>query len=159
MKKLTSLVLLAVVIATGCNCSKKAVASADKKTQDIEFEYTAITRGSSKKATINSKGVTSITERGGKAETTAISVEDWNWLVSFYEDEIAKKNIKLEELNVPSKKHQFDGALAANVSVMVGGEIYRSSTFDHGNPPPEIAALVNKMIVIAGLDKQKNNED
>ena len=56
------------------------------------------------------------------------------------------QNLPLEKLDavvVTSKKHQFDGALAATLSVTAADSTYRSPTFDHNAPPAELEAIID----------------
>jgi len=56
------------------------------------------------------------------------------------------QGINLESLSlieVPSKKHQYDGALATNLIISdVRPFVYTSPTFDDDNPPKEIKGIV-----------------
>ncbi|MFD2567003.1 hypothetical protein [Pseudotenacibaculum haliotis] len=65
------------------------------------------------------------------------------------------KNINLETLSglkVPSKKHQYDGAMAATLSVYSFGDYKNTSpTFDDNNPPEELKELID---YIKGLVKK-----
>ncbi len=56
------------------------------------------------------------------------------------------QNLPLENLDkviVTSKKHQFDGALAATLSVATNDSTYRSPTFDHNAPPVELETVID----------------
>jgi apolipoprotein D and lipocalin family protein len=48
----------------------------------------------------------------------------------------------IETLEIPSKRHQFDGAKLATLVIKSGGISYSSRTFDDDNPPSELRALV-----------------
>ncbi|MDN3491425.1 META domain-containing protein [Winogradskyella bathintestinalis] len=54
----------------------------------------------------------------------------------------------MQDLDAPSKKHQFDGAAYATLSITQGDMEYTTPAFDHGNPPSAIEALVNKVLSI-----------
>jgi len=151
----TLLSVLVFVIALSCSTTGKIAAQQEKKGQAIEFEYSALTRGSYKKVKITPAGVETIDGVNSKAVINPISTEDWNWLVTYYEDNVAMKGIRLEDLKVPSKKHQYDGALAAVFTIKVAEQVDSTQTFDHGTPAPEISALVSKVIALSGLDKAK----
>ncbi|TRW22234.1 hypothetical protein FMM05_18790 [Flavobacterium zepuense] len=151
MKKILSVILVTTALVTGCSTSKTS-ASADKKaSEDVSFEYSAMTRGAFKKVIVKKDTIVTVTDRAMKTATTkALSNADWNSLVA------ASKKVKaesLETLEVPSKKHQFDGALAANLQIIKGGTTYQSATFDDGNPPAEIKELVEKIIALSDLNK------
>lgn len=56
------------------------------------------------------------------------------------------KNITVEEIDkikVPSKKYQFDGAMLTTVEFSILDKVYRSSSFDHDNPPEELKPLID----------------
>jgi hypothetical protein len=154
MKKILSLLVLTLVIATGCK-SQSASAEAKKLAKgNVSYEYKAYTRGSHIAILIDEKSISAA--KSNPAEThTAIPFEtnkkDWNTLLA----ETAKLNLdKLETFEAPSKKHQFDGAMAATLKITVDGKEYSTQTFDHGNPPAEIKELVEKIIAVSGLEKQ-----
>lgn len=159
MKKTLSILILTAIVAVGCCSAKKTAegssASTEKKGQDLEFDYTALTRGSFKKITATQAGLTFTDGRGAKPQTVAISTKDWNSMVNFYEKNLQKNLDGLKDIEVPSKKHQYDGALAATLTIRAGKTYYATPTFDHGTPPAEVKGLVNEMIKLAGVEIQK----
>lgn len=48
----------------------------------------------------------------------------------------------IDQLTVPSKKHQYDGAFVTTIEISVSDKLYRSVSFDHDNPPGELKPLV-----------------
>lgn len=52
----------------------------------------------------------------------------------------------LENYKGPTEKRFYDGAAIANLTVNFQGKIYKTPDFDHGNPPVEIAELINKIV-------------
>lgn len=56
---------------------------------------------------------------------------------------------QLSKLKAPSNKHTFDGAPHATLRIVYEEKEYASTTFDHGNPPAEIAAFVEKIVALA----------
>lgn len=154
MKKILSLLALTLVIATGCK-SQSTSAEAKKLAQSgVAYEYKAYTRGT--EISINMQSNEILAYKGRPTNDIAIPVKempgkDWNTLLA----ETARLNLdKLETLEPPSKKHQFDGAMAATLKITADGKTYTTQTFDHGNPPAEIKALVKKIIEISELEKQ-----
>jgi len=151
MKKI-ALVILTIALAVGCSSTKKATTNANTAVNSLSFEYTAVTRGSYKKVVVTSDSIVTIKDHGMKdVVTKTIGKSDWNLLVT------ASDKINLDGLatvKAPSTKHQFDGALAANLKVIKDGKEYNSTTFDHGNPPSEIAAIVTKIIAISDLQNK-----
>jgi PBP1b-binding outer membrane lipoprotein LpoB len=151
MKKILSLVIITVLMATGCSTTKTG-STADakqKETSEVSFEYSAMTRGTYRKVIVKKDSVITATERDMKNVTAKkLSTADWNTLTALL------KKIKpqdLPNLKAPSTKHQFDGALAANLQVITQGTAYQSVTFDHGNPPAEIKELTEKILSLSDL--------
>lgn len=156
MKKILSILILTLAIATGCSSSKKtAEASTNRKGAGLEFEYSAMTRGSFRKIKATQAGISFTNGRDAKPQLTEISTADWNGMVDYYEKNLAKKVSGLGEIEVPSKKHQFDGAPLATFTVTVGDQQYNTPAFDHGNPPAQVKPLVDEMMRLAGMETNK----
>ncbi|MDV6167792.1 hypothetical protein R1T16_05105 [Flavobacterium sp. DG1-102-2] len=151
MKKI-ALVLLTIAFAVGCSSAKTVKTNADSAANSLSFEYTASTRGAYKKVVVTSDSIVTIKDHAMKdVVTKSIGKSDWNQLVAAS----GKLNVEgLKDIDAPSKKHQFDGALAANLKIIRDGKEYNSTTFDHGNPPAGIKSLVDKIIMISDLDKR-----
>lgn len=148
MKKI-ALLLFAVMVAVGCSTTKKA-ASETKTAETISFEYEALTRGTYKKVVVTKDSIVTIKDHSMKDVVTKTTAKkDWDQLVG----NAGKLNLEgLKDIKAPSVKHQFDGALAANLKIIKDGKEYRSVTFDHGMPPAEIALLVKHIIAISDLN-------
>jgi hypothetical protein len=148
MKKLTSLVLLAVIIATGCASTML------KQSKDITIEYQAMTRGSNREVVLTHNTIETRTIAGSaNGVTSTVSKEEWNDVIAALEK---VELTKLADLKAPTNKRFYDGALIATLIVKTKDTTYRSSSFDHGNPPAEIAAVVNKVVAMSGLDKGRD---
>lgn len=151
MKKIT-LLILTIAFALGCSSTKKAKTNADSAANSLSFEYVASTRGAYNKIVVTSDSIITIKDHNMKnVVSKTISKSDWNQLVT------ASGKVNLDGLatvKAPSVKHQFDGALAANLKVIKNGKEYTSTTFDHGTPPAEIAPIVNKIIAISDIQKK-----
>jgi hypothetical protein len=52
---------------------------------------------------------------------------------------------KINDLEVPSRRHRFDGAMLAVIEVQIGQEVYVSVPFDHDNPPSQLKPLVDQL--------------
>lgn len=142
MKKIVVIilvVLLAAAMVLGCSSSKSSSKMAGKQ---ITFEYKAYTRGSNLTYVVTKDSVVHKESMMGEVTTYKDKTDgaEWDELLAATEKiDLAK----LETFEVPSKKHQFDGALAATLKVIVDGKEYQTATFDHGNPPAEVKDLVN----------------
>lgn len=67
---------------------------------------------------------------------------DWQKLVAAAE---ALPPTQLGRVEVLSKKHQVDAALASTLTIVTADSIYTSPTFDHNAPPVVLAALVDSL--------------
>lgn len=139
-----------MVAAVGCSSSGNAQRQADVII--TKMEYKAYTRGSNKEVTVTRDKVEVRELRLGKniEATYPLSKDNWNKLTALAQK---IKLDKMEALEAPSKKHQFDGAMAANLTITAGSTIYTSVTFDDGTPPPAIKALVEEIVGISGVGK------
>lgn len=153
MKKIIPLLFLALAVITSCSSAKdkKQQVSLQKENENILFEYTALTRGAYKKAVVTSYDIVTIKDREKKdVVSKKLTAQEWKILSDAYK---GINNITgISELAVPSQKHQYDGALAAMLTITVGEQVYQSSTFDHGNPPEELKPLVDAIIKLSGLN-------
>ena len=153
MKKIIPILFLALSIVTGCTSAKDKIsaASLQKENENILFEYTAITRGASKKVVVSSYDIVTIKDQDKThAVSKKLTAEEWKKLSDAYK---GIKNVSsINTIEVPSVKHQFDGALAAILTITVGDEVYQTPTFDHGNPPAEVKELVDGIIKLSDLN-------
>lgn len=137
---------LALAIIVGC------ASSLQKQSEDITITYEAITRGSNMIITAKQDAVTINSTRTEKISSTAtVSEEQWKEVIK----ELEKVELeKINELKAPTNKRLYDGALIASLTIQLKDTTYHSSSFDHGHPPAEIEALVNKIISLSGADKK-----
>lgn len=136
------MILLTLVLGKGCDSQQ------EKDLSEAVVEYTANTRGFYFKIAIQDKQALISHDRSGaqKPEAKAISEADWKALVS----EFSKVDLeKLPGYKAPTEKRFYDGAAMADLKVTYQGKEYKSTTFDHGTPPTEIAALVEKITAFA----------
>lgn len=80
-----------------------------------------------------------------KANKYKTETEDWETIQQLIDD-LDLESIK--DLIPPSKKFQFDGAPHASLTIKIEDVEYLVPTFDHGNPPQAIEALVNKVLSV-----------
>ena len=107
-----------------------------------QIEYLATTRGSSVQ-------IIAHPDRIIYNDTIfEITPEKWNSLTSLIQ-EINLDNLKNSQ--APSEDRYRDAALAAELKITTLEATYTSSQFDHGNPPIEIATLVEKINELVGL--------
>lgn len=80
-----------------------------------------------------------------KIDSLPMAEKDWATLINLL-DSIDTQN--LDKLKAPTDKRLYDGAAHATLSVIKGDVEMMTPSFDHGNPPKEIEALVNKVLSI-----------
>lgn len=119
-----------------------------KNLADTVFEYTATTRGYFQKIVVKNQTIAVSNERGATTMPTAtqISKKDWATITA------ATKKIKLENLPnlvAPSELRHTDAAAFATLKIFQNTKEYQSAQFDNGNPPAEIAELVNMITKLA----------
>lgn len=120
-------------------------ADTQKQYNTMSFRYSAATRGSYTLIEIDQNTIKSQFNRSEKAAVKTCSKADWSTLQDLT-DSIDIET--LEKLDPPSKAHQYDGAAAASLTIIVNGEQYSTPSFDAGNPPAAIAVLVNKIFAL-----------
>lgn len=135
------ILLTFVVSAQGC---------AQQKITQIEYQ--AISRGFYYKASVNADHINLQPSRNAKEISVVCAKKDWKAL----QKECNNINLStIENLKAPSDKFTYDGAASAHITVTVGKKQYISNNFDHGNPPKEIAPLVNLILSLAeSVEKQ-----
>ncbi|MGK4566492.1 hypothetical protein [Flavobacterium sp. 3HN19-14] len=135
MKFLSILFLL--VMAKGCDPKRNAEM---KKTQ---IEYTAISRGKYLNINIKDETLSIVPKRDADAKVYELKSADWKALADLY----VKVDLeKLSSYKAPTEKRFYDGAAIASLRIVYEGKTYESVSFDHGNPPVEIADFVNKIV-------------
>ncbi|MFP4844441.1 hypothetical protein [Winogradskyella sp. PE311] len=167
MKFLFSLITL-IMLTESCNTPKEVVensketeAIASKPSREISttksdivkdnytktiITYKALSRGTYEYIEVSEAEVRVSSDRNLKnIDTYTCRSSDW------LELEKLLKNIdtgSLDKLKAPTDKRLFDGAAHATLSILMGDVIMMTPSFDHGYPPEEIKALVNKVLSI-----------
>lgn len=145
MKTIT-IFFLTLFLAKGCGGGSQQ----DLATAVVEYE--ANTRGFYQKITIKNQMVTMTRSRKAEDSPKAEKISDANWndLVAEFQKVDLKK---IPDLKAPTEKRFYDGAAIANLKVTYQDKTYETSGFDHGQPPAEIATLVNKILSLAKKDE------
>jgi len=137
--KIIMVLLSLIALDKGC-CESKI-------NQDvISIEYSALSRGTYISIVINKKLISVINNRGSKPETKPCTEDQWETLITLL------KTVNIEQipnLKAPSENRFFDGAAIAKLKITYKGTVYESASFDHGNPPEEIAPLVKEILSIS----------
>ena len=153
MKFLFSLFII-VLITKECNKSKDAEATnnigdivetleANQLQDYITFEYSAVSRVSYTRVVITRLAILVQKDRNSKAISKACSKDDWSKLMNLL-NAVDLKNIS--KLKAPTEARLYDGAAIAQLIILKENVTFESSSFDHGNPPKEIEALVQEIL-------------
>lgn len=121
--------------------------------ENMIITYEANTRGFYEKIWISKDSTSFTNDRNGIEKVSrSTSTKEWSELMTII-NSVAISDIP--KLEAPTSKRFYDGAAIANLTVTTPKEEIKSNSFDHGEPPKEIEALVNKVISI----KEKLEED
>jgi hypothetical protein len=171
MKFITLLATLIITLSS-CNCQKKKlenttiapVESEANTTKLVSQEsdvpviyYGATTRGYFISVKIENQKIYVTKNRDfkgnyGKGET--VNDTDWKEIVTL----VKKVDLdKVKDLKWPTEKRYYDGAAHADVTFVSNGVEYKSSGFDHGFPPAEIADLINLIVKLAEKTNTEKN--
>ena len=136
--KAKELVLVLVFIAL---LSAKAIGSAKLHKSFAGLTYSTVSMRSSQKITIldgiykrYSNGEKVVGHRLAKSELSKLSQLVGRIDLS-----------KINDLEVPSRRHRFDGAMLAVIEVQIGQKVYVSVPFDHDNPPSQLKPLADHL--------------
>lgn len=80
--------------------------------------------------------------RNDTEESFSTVIADWQQLIKMAN---AIPPAQLGKVEVLSKKHQVDAALASTLTIVTADATYTSPTFDHNAPPAALAALVDSL--------------
>ncbi|WP_452225640.1 META domain-containing protein [Lacinutrix chionoecetis] len=119
----------------------------NKMAQDYStIEYTAVSRGFYYACKIENN--TFSVKKNRNEEATIKTLND-NTQTEINNLVNAVDLASISELEAPTKAHQYDGAAIASLTITKDGKTYTSTSFDAGNPPEEIAELVNTLLKTA----------
>lgn len=139
MKILLSILFLFVSTK---ECKNKSALSSQNDT--LTITYQAVSRGYFEEISVSKDSFTICNDINRKAYQSYTCPEaDWKASLALL-DNIDTST--LSELKAPTSKRFYDGAAHATLTIKNGDSEIKSSTFDHGHPPEEIKALVEKLL-------------
>jgi len=131
--------ILLIPILMAETCSQNNI-----QDKDISFSYERITRGSRAHYNLSKDQIKVVKNMGTETKASQeMSTKEWNLLMEKLK-EVDVPNIN--KLVPPSDKRTFDGAAHAILSIKVGDTVYKSNSFDHGNPPAALKPLVKAIL-------------
>lgn len=129
-------IVIIVLVLAACNNSKI-----------VAYKYVSSTMSGMVTTTVTTDSI--IVQKGGRStshESIANNKTTWKTL-----QKISKTiNVEgLDTLKSPSNRRAFDGASHAVIWVYTNDSIYKSASFDGGNPNLKIKTLVDSIVQIA----------
>ena len=122
-------------------CSNQEIQSVDS------ISYETFTRGSATMYTVTQEKIT-VKRTGLNAEETSTGLAEGEW-DNFVNTIKGMDMSKMSRLKAPSDSRASDAALHAILSVRKNDTIYKTNSFDHGNPPAEVKPLVEAILRLA----------
>lgn len=152
MKILLSILVLLVTTKECKSTKEQALDDSNAKNtemilqSDMKVVYEAQSRGGFEHISI-SKDVVLISSDRYLKEVATYKCDENDWKAIYELLESIDTNT-LSSLKAPTDKRLFDGAPHATLKLSKGDDEISTPTFDHGHPPKEIEALVNKVLSI-----------
>ena len=136
MKKVITFILSLILLSS---CGPKMT----QEVKESTITYQALSRGYFLNVEIQGNKMTIIRERESLGKDYVLNNSDFKEISRLYQKVTLNE---LENYKGPTEKRFYDGAAIANLTVNYQGKVYNSQGFDHGNPPVEIAELINKIV-------------
>ena len=135
---------LLILIATTKECKNKE--AVQKQEDHITITYQASSRGVFEEIAISKDSLVLCNDVNRNSFTTyTYDKKEWNECLELLENINVSQ---LPKLKAPTGKRLYDGALHAILTIKSEEGEVTSSSFDHGEPPAEIKALVEKLLSI-----------
>ena len=138
--RITFLALFIFLVSEN-DCSNQEVNNTES------FSYETFTRGSTTMYTVTPERIkVKSTGLNSNENSNSITKEEWNSLL----DNLKKIDAsEMSKLKAPSDDRASDRGLHAILSVRKNDTIYKTNSFDHGNPPAEVQPLVEAILRLA----------
>ena len=142
--KLLFTIFSLILIPKDCNNLSSSFKELLKRQDTITITYLAVSRGFFEEISVSNNSFSICNDLNRKEyKTYECSKKDWNESLEL----LSKINIQeLPKLVAPTSMRQYDGAAHATLIIKDGDNKIKSNTFDHGHPPEEIKALVEKLL-------------
>ena len=138
--KFTFLAFVLIMFSAN-DCSNPEAASIES------FSYETFTRGSTTMYTVTPDQI-KVKSTGVNALENIVNINETEWNAILE----TASNIdvsKMSQLKSPTDSRASDAALHAILSVRKNDTIYKTNSFDHGNPPTEVKPLVEAILRLA----------
>ncbi|UOB15921.1 hypothetical protein [Abyssalbus ytuae] len=138
--KFISLIFLTVITLKGCSQEKSA------QENNIVVEYEASSRGFFNQIKVTKDSIYKSNDRSEKSmRSTLCTDSQWKKITAKIEGIDIDK---LETLEPPTDKRTYDAAAHATLTIKKNDSVYKTQTFDSGNPPKEIESLVKAILTL-----------
>ena len=134
------------LIITSCKTSQITAKETDFKTKNIVLIYKYYSRGFYKEYQFEEKKISAFSDHKKLTPIeTRIKPKDWTKTLTLLDG----LNIeKFESLKAPSNLRGTDKVEFGRLILKIQGNTLKSKTFDHGNPPAVIKAIVDHLLNI-----------
>ena len=151
-KSILLFALFSMIVSCKSMRNKEKANVLNTENKNIVFEYEASTRGSFKKVIVKEDAILTTFERdGSKFSTQKMSKDTWKQLMTL----VNKIELeKMKSLKSPSNERATDRVPSGKLTIINQEKTFFSDFFDHGNPPPKIAALTNMIVDLADFEKE-----
>lgn len=138
------------ILSTQCISKKSSHQKRDFITEEVVFIYTYYSRGFYKEHQLSSEKMITYHD-GNKTKFTEKTVIPMDWAKSL--DLLIKLDLKrFENLEAPSHFRKTDRVPYAELTLKINNTAFRSLSFDHGNPPKQIKALITQLLYMSEGD-------
>jgi len=127
--------------------------TAKMQEQNITIMYQASSRGSFEEISVSKDSFSVCNDIYRKLiKSFEYDVKEWNVCLELL-NEIDVEN--LPKIKAPTSMRQYDGAPHATLTIKNDAESIQSNSFDHGHPPEEIKALVEKLLSFKNMTSKQ----
>ena len=155
MKTVIPIICLIILSSAGCQSKKIIIQENFKNLKNVEFIYKKYSRGFYNEININKNRIrTYLNYEKNKFTDLNINPQQWQKCLSLA-DEINLN--KLNEIKSTSNDRYSDKVHYGKLIIQSNEKQFNSIIdFDHGNPPKEIARLINYLLYLTSLDPDQN---
>jgi hypothetical protein len=146
-----AIILVGYFLLFSAQCaSKKSAINETLQDDSIAFVYKQYTRGFYREYHIKKNTITSyIDYKKTSSETQKTIPMDWATCLELL---TALDLNAINALNAPSDLRRTDKVHHAEITITIHPNTFRSSNFDHGNPPKAIKPLVDHLVYMITKD-------
>ena len=144
--KIIIAILSLILVPKECNKFSSSITELQERQDTITITYEAVSRGFFEEISVSKNSLKLCYDINKKEyKTYDCPKEDWDVCLEL----LSKIDVDgLSKLEAPTSMRYSDGAPHATLIIKEGGKEIRTNEFDHGHPPEEIKALVEKLLTL-----------